>query len=141
MVITCENIGFITRGLWPLVINPIFSLVITITTRDIFQYFSPAIYYYLILSVRFNRMKIFLVISTMMLQIIKIFYRANLIMDLTATIPPQPINSLQELANIVSICHFCFLSEFNEVVHKRLNFKYFVGYSGWQFSEQHSKND
>ena len=56
------------------------------------------------LSVRFNRMKIFLVISTMMLQIIKIYYRANLIMDLTATIPPQPINSLQELANIVSIC-------------------------------------
>ena len=48
MVITCENIGFITRGLWPLVINPIFSLVITITTRDIFQYFFPAIYYYLI---------------------------------------------------------------------------------------------
>ena len=47
MVITCENIGFITRGLWPLVINPIFSLVITITTRDIFQYFFPAIYYYL----------------------------------------------------------------------------------------------
>ena len=47
MVITCENIGFITRGLWPLVINPIFSLLITITTRDIFQYFSPAIYYYL----------------------------------------------------------------------------------------------
>ena len=47
MVITCENIGFITRGLWPLVINPIVSLVITITTRDIFQYFFPAIYYYL----------------------------------------------------------------------------------------------
>ena len=40
----------------------------------------------------------------MMLQIIKIYYRANLIMDLTATIPPQPINTLQELANIVSIC-------------------------------------
>ena len=50
MVITCENIGFITRGLWPLVINPIFSLVITITTRDIFQYFFPAIYYYLIIN-------------------------------------------------------------------------------------------
>ena len=50
MVITCENIGFITRGLWPLVINPIFSLVITITTRDIFQYFFPAIYYYLIIT-------------------------------------------------------------------------------------------
>ena len=27
-----------------LVINPIFSLVMTITTLDIFQYFSPAIY-------------------------------------------------------------------------------------------------
>ena len=47
MVITCENIGFITRGLRPLVINPIFSLVMTITTRDIFQYFFPAIYYLL----------------------------------------------------------------------------------------------
>ena len=31
MVITCENIGFITRGLRP--------LVMTITTRNIFQYF------------------------------------------------------------------------------------------------------
>ena len=62
------------------------------------------------LSVRFNRMKIFVVISTMMLQIIKIYYRANLIMDLTATIPPQPINTLQELANIVStICVFYLL--------------------------------
>ena len=39
MVITCENIGFITRGLRPLVINPIFSLVMPITTHDIFQYF------------------------------------------------------------------------------------------------------
>ena len=39
MVITCENIGFITRGLRPLVINKIFSLVMTITTRNIFQYF------------------------------------------------------------------------------------------------------
>ena len=44
MVITCENIEFITRGLWPLVINSIFSLVMTITTRDIFQYFSSAVY-------------------------------------------------------------------------------------------------
>ena len=48
MVITCENIGFITRRLRPLVINPIFSLVMTITTRNIFQYFLLAIYYYLI---------------------------------------------------------------------------------------------
>ena len=31
-------------ALRPLVINPIFSLVMTITARDIFQYFSPAIY-------------------------------------------------------------------------------------------------
>ena len=47
LVITCENIGLITRGLRPLVINPIFSLVMTITTRNIFQYFLPAMYYYL----------------------------------------------------------------------------------------------
>ena len=47
LVITCENIGLITRGLRPLVINPIFSLVMTKTTRNIFQYFLPAIYYYL----------------------------------------------------------------------------------------------
>ena len=46
MVITCENIGFITRGLRPLVINPIFSLVMTITTHNIFKYFLPAIYHY-----------------------------------------------------------------------------------------------
>ena len=40
-VISCENIEFITRGLkW----NSIFSLVITSTTRDIFQYFLPAIW-------------------------------------------------------------------------------------------------
>ena len=31
-------------ALWPLVINPIYSLMMTITTCDIFQYFSPAIY-------------------------------------------------------------------------------------------------
>ena len=31
-------------ALQPLVIIPIFSLVMTITARDIFQYFSPAIY-------------------------------------------------------------------------------------------------
>ena len=30
--------------LLPLMMNPIFSLVMTITTYDIFQYFSPAIY-------------------------------------------------------------------------------------------------
>ena len=44
MVITCENNGFITRGLWPLMINPLFSVVMTITARDIFPLFSPAIY-------------------------------------------------------------------------------------------------
>ena len=43
-VITCENIQFITCGLQPLVINSIFSLVITSTTRDIFQYFLSAIW-------------------------------------------------------------------------------------------------
>ena len=47
MVITCENIGFITRGLRPLVINPIFSLMMTRTTCNIFQYFLPAMYHYL----------------------------------------------------------------------------------------------
>ena len=47
MVITCENIGFITHGLRPLVINKIFSLVMTITTHNIFQYFLTAMYYYL----------------------------------------------------------------------------------------------
>ena len=47
LVITCENIGLITCGLRPLMINPIFSLVITRTTRNIFQYFLLAMYYYL----------------------------------------------------------------------------------------------
>ena len=47
-----------------------------------------------------------MVVSTMMIQIIKIYYRANLITDLTATVPPQPINTLKELANTVSICIF-----------------------------------
>ena len=44
-----KNIEFITRGLRPLVINSIFFLVITITTRDIFQYFltkRPGVYAY-----------------------------------------------------------------------------------------------
>ena len=35
---------FITRGLRPLVINSLLWLVITSTTRDIIQYFSPAIW-------------------------------------------------------------------------------------------------
>ena len=39
LVITSENIGFITSGRRPRVINPIFSQVMTITTSDIFQYF------------------------------------------------------------------------------------------------------
>ena len=39
MVIMSENIGFITSGRRPRVINPIFSQVMTITTSDIFQYF------------------------------------------------------------------------------------------------------
>ena len=39
LVITSENIGFITSGRRPWVINPIFSQVMTITTSDIFQYF------------------------------------------------------------------------------------------------------
>ena len=40
LVITCENIGPITRrGLWP--------LVMTRTTSNIFQYFLPAMYYVL----------------------------------------------------------------------------------------------
>ena len=39
-----KNIEFITRGLRPLVINSIFFLVITITTRDIFQYFLTAMH-------------------------------------------------------------------------------------------------
>ena len=39
-----KNIEFITRGLRPLVINSIFFLVITITTRDIFQYFFTAMH-------------------------------------------------------------------------------------------------
>ena len=43
MVITCESIEFITRGLRPLVINSILSIVITITTRDIFQYLLPGV--------------------------------------------------------------------------------------------------
>ena len=43
MVITSENIGFITSGQRPRVINPIFSQVMTISTSDIFQYFLPAI--------------------------------------------------------------------------------------------------
>ena len=42
MVITCENIGFITRGFRPLVINSIFSLVITMATHNIFQYILRA---------------------------------------------------------------------------------------------------
>ena len=36
-----ENVYHLNR---PLVINPLFSLVMTITMRDIFHYFSPAIY-------------------------------------------------------------------------------------------------
>ena len=43
MVITCESIEFITRGLRPLVIISILSLVITITTRNIFQYLLPGV--------------------------------------------------------------------------------------------------
>ena len=39
MVITSESIGFITVAVRPRVINLIFSQVMTITTRDIFQYF------------------------------------------------------------------------------------------------------
>ena len=39
-----KNIEFITRGLRPLVINSIFFLVITITTRNIFQYFLTAMH-------------------------------------------------------------------------------------------------
>ena len=39
-----KNIEFITRGLWPLVINSIFFFVITITTRNIFQYFLTAMH-------------------------------------------------------------------------------------------------
>ena len=39
-----KNIEFITRGLLPLVINSIFFLVITITTRNIFQYFLTAMH-------------------------------------------------------------------------------------------------
>ena len=35
MVITCENNGFITRGLRPLVINLLFSLVMTITIHKL----------------------------------------------------------------------------------------------------------
>ena len=42
-MVSLENIEFITRWLWPLVINSIFLLVIAITTRDIFQYFLTAI--------------------------------------------------------------------------------------------------
>ena len=42
-MVSLENIEFITHGLQPLVINSIFLLVITITTRDIFQYFLTAI--------------------------------------------------------------------------------------------------
>ena len=40
MVITSENIGFITSGRRAQVIIPIFSQVMTITTSDIFQYFG-----------------------------------------------------------------------------------------------------
>ena len=43
VMVSLENIEFITGGLWPLVINSIFLLVITITTRDIFQYILTAI--------------------------------------------------------------------------------------------------
>ena len=43
-VITSKNIGFITSGRRPRVINPIFLQVITLTTSDIFQYFLPAIW-------------------------------------------------------------------------------------------------
>ena len=43
--ITSENIGSITSGRRPWVINPIFSLVMTITTSDIFQYFCQSYTY------------------------------------------------------------------------------------------------
>ena len=45
LVITSENIGFITSGRRPLVITPIFSQVMTITTSNIFQYFWTAMHY------------------------------------------------------------------------------------------------
>ena len=54
MVIKSENIGFITSGLRPLVINPIFLLVIALTTRDIFQYFLPAIWDLLNIKIQVN---------------------------------------------------------------------------------------
>ena len=41
-VITCKSNEFITRGLWPLVINSLLLLVITSTTCDNIHYFLPA---------------------------------------------------------------------------------------------------
>ena len=44
----------------------------------------------------------------MAMFIIDIYIQAVLITDLTATVPPQPINTLKELANTVSIyLYFC----------------------------------
>ena len=46
MVITSENIGFITSSQRPQVINPIFSQVMALTTSNIFQLFWLAMHYF-----------------------------------------------------------------------------------------------
>ena len=49
----CKISLVVMVSLWPLVINSIFFLLITITTRDIFQYFLSAMHDY------FNQRQVF----------------------------------------------------------------------------------
>ena len=59
----------------------------------------------------------------MAMFIIDIYIQAVLITDLTANVPPQPINTLKELANTVSIFNCIFVSDkhFKSSVSSYLN--------------------